>query len=51
MQRAQIGVYIMNDEVKSAIIDAILLASPIIAGIIVCHVASWAWCMGVTFGG
>lgn len=39
------------EDIKYAIGTAILLSSPIVAGIVVCHVASWAWCMGVTFGG
>lgn len=36
----------MNDEVRSAIIDAILLAAPIAAGMLVCHMASWAYGLG-----
>ena len=39
------------EDIRLAIGTAILLASPIVAGIVVCHVASWFWCMGVTFGG
>ena len=35
------------EDIRSAITSAILLASPIIAGIIVCHVASWAYGLGV----
>lgn len=34
------------EDIKCAIGAAILLASPIIAGIIVCHIASWAYCLG-----
>lgn len=34
------------EDIKCAIASAILLASPIIAGIIVCHVASWAYGLG-----
>ena len=34
------------EDIRSAIGAAILLASPIIAGIIVCHIASWAYCLG-----
>ena len=36
----------MNEEVRSAIIDAILLAAPIAAGMLVCHMASWAYGLG-----
>lgn len=35
------------DDIKSMVGTAILLASPIIAGIIVCHVASWAYGLGM----
>ena len=35
------------EDIKSAIWAAILLASPIIAGIIVCHLVSWAYGLGM----
>ena len=35
------------EDIRSAITSAILLASPIVAGIIVCHVASWAYGLGM----
>jgi hypothetical protein len=31
------------EDIRSAITSAVLLAAPIVAGIIVCHVASWAY--------
>lgn len=34
------------EDIKSAIWAAILLASPIVAGIIVCHLVSWAYGLG-----
>lgn len=35
------------EDIKYAIGTAILLASPIIAGIIVCHLVSWAYGLGM----